>query len=65
MAIPTSYKAAMASEYATEWLEAMKTQITKITDAKAFRLVDRPPNAHVLPGKWVYDLKANADGYVT
>jgi hypothetical protein len=40
----------------------MKTQITKITEAKAFKLVDRPSNARVLPGKWVYALKVDADG---
>lgn len=59
-----SYKSAMASEYDTEWLEAMKTQVTKITDAKSFKLVDRPSNSntHVLPGKWVYALKSNAEG---
>ncbi|OQD64944.1 hypothetical protein PENDEC_c109G01477, partial [Penicillium decumbens] len=62
--IPTSYKAAMASDYADEWYKAMETQIGKITDAQAYKVVDRPSNARILPGKWVYDVKGDIDGYL-
>jgi len=42
----------------------MEAQIANITEVKAYKVVDRPSNARILPGKWVYDVKAESDGYV-
>ncbi|KAI3036373.1 hypothetical protein CBS147352_11165 [Aspergillus niger] len=30
-----------------------------------YEIVNRPPTARAIPGKWVYNLKINTDGFVT
>jgi reverse transcriptase-like protein len=63
--IPESHKEAMNSKFADQWLEAEKTQLAKIKAANALAIVPHPPpGTSILPGKWVYDLKKDSDGYV-
>jgi Reverse transcriptase (RNA-dependent DNA polymerase). len=44
----------------------MEIQLQKLKDKKTWSLVPRPttPGVKILPGKWVYDLKLDADGYI-
>lgn len=66
--IPLSYKAAVKSSYAEQWRDAMAEEIKNLLHMKVYTVVPFPKNLqniHVLPGKWVYALKEDADGYVT
>jgi hypothetical protein len=70
IATPKSYKEAMASIHAKQWLEAMKDDIKgkkengprgawTLVDAESVHRLGRRP----LKGKWVYKIKYQADGY--
>jgi Reverse transcriptase (RNA-dependent DNA polymerase) len=64
--IPKTYKEAMESPQAENWLEAAKTQIDKLETRNTWDLVDIPdnPEVRILPGKWIFDLKADADDFI-
>ncbi|KAI2967818.1 hypothetical protein CBS147482_10946 [Aspergillus niger] len=63
--VPNTYSEAMKSPLAPYWKDAMDTQIDKIQNMGTYEIVNRPPTARAIPGKWVYDLKVNTDGFVT
>jgi Reverse transcriptase (RNA-dependent DNA polymerase). len=64
--VPRTYKQATKSKQKRQWHDAMEAQIQKLEDKEAWSLVPYPkdPSIKILPGKWVYDLKPDADGYV-
>ncbi|OKO98596.1 Retrovirus-related Pol polyprotein from transposon TNT 1-94 [Penicillium subrubescens] len=63
--IPHTHLQAMKTPYAEYWLQAEKVQLGKIAAANTMTLVPRPPKGtSILPGKWVYDLKQDSEGYI-
>jgi hypothetical protein len=42
----------------------MQAQVNKLEAIPTWELVERPPGAIVLPGKWVYDIKCDLDNNV-
>ena len=63
--IPNTHIEAMKSDFADYWLQAEKVQLDKIAASNTMVLVPYPPKGtSILPGKWVYDLKSDSDGYV-
>ncbi|TPX29962.1 DNA-directed DNA polymerase [Synchytrium endobioticum] len=62
--IPKSYKQAMKSVEATEWVNAMSEEVAALIANKTWELVDSPKNKHVLPGKWIYVTKHDEVGSI-
>ncbi|TPX50697.1 DNA-directed DNA polymerase [Synchytrium endobioticum] len=62
--IPKSYKQAMKSVEATEWVNAVSEEVAALIANKTWELVDFPKNKHVLPGKWIYVTKHDEDGSI-
>lgn len=64
---PQSYREAVTSAKATEWLKAMKAEYDGCVAAKTWRVIPRsslPSGANVIPVKWVYKIKTDANGDV-
>jgi hypothetical protein len=49
-----------------EWLEACKTRLSKIKEKNGYTLEDVDPkqDSEILPGKWVFDLKCDNEGWI-
>ena len=65
--IPKTYQEAMETEQSKMWKTAMDDQITKLHLAKTWEEVDpssKSPYARVLPGKWVFDVKTDAENFI-
>ena len=63
--IPNTHLEVMKTEFADRQLEAEKVQLTKIAASNAMNLVPSPPKGtKILPGKQVYDLKQDSEGYI-
>ena len=63
--IPDNLREAKASRYADQWLNACQEQIDKLEAISAYTVERPPPGVSILPGKWVFDLKIDNDGFVT
>ena len=66
--LPKSYKEAISSHQKEHWIAAMDDQIIKLEKKGTYKLVDPPktePNTKILPGKWVYAVKTDADNFIT
>lgn len=65
--VPVSCKEAMASPESNQWWDAMNDQIDKLEAANTYDIKPMPsdPSIKILPGKWVYALKIDKEGYVT
>ncbi len=61
---PSSYKQAMASPEAVQWLEAVDTCLQSHAQLHTFDEVIVPTGTHTIGTRWVPDLKTNADGEV-
>ena len=61
---PLSYKEALKSIYATQWLQATKEEKESLDENKTWVLVDesQASGKSIIGCKWVYKLKRNADG---
>jgi hypothetical protein len=44
------------------WKPAMETEWSMLRERGVFKLVEAPPDAHVIDSMWVYTNKYNADG---
>jgi hypothetical protein len=67
ISVPTTYKAAMNTPQADEWREACEKQLSKIAEKEGYTLEDISENdadTDILPGKWVFDLKCDEDGWI-
>src|SRR6202161_2620864 len=65
--IPTNYREALQSPQKELWSAAMNDQIEKLESKNTYNLVDYPErdaDVRVLPGKWVFDVKTDADNYI-
>jgi Reverse transcriptase (RNA-dependent DNA polymerase) len=66
--LPKTYKEAISSNQKEHWIAAMDDQIAKLEKKGTYKLVDPPktdPNTKILPGKWVYVVKTDADNSIT
>ena len=61
---PDSYLEAVSCSNSNDWLSAMNSEIKSLQDNDTWSLVDKPDEAEVIPCKWVYRVKNNADGSV-
>jgi hypothetical protein len=64
--IPKDLKQAMEMPQSQEWLEACKTRLSKIKEKNGYTLEDVDPkqDSEILPGKWVFDLKCDNEGWI-
>jgi len=53
---PKSYKEAMTSPEADEWIQAMKDEMASMEENETWLLVKKPEGARVLDSKWVYKI---------
>jgi hypothetical protein len=61
---PRNYKEAMATPYSAKWLEAMQKEIDKQIVKGTYKIVQRPRDVQVLPRKWVFTYKLDADNNI-
>lgn len=57
--IPSSVWVALRDPH---WFAAMEHKFSALQANRTWRLVDRPPGAHIISGKWVFKHKLNPDG---
>lgn len=57
--VPTTVRTALKDPH---WLAAMQDEHNALLRNRTWTLVDRPPGARVISGKWVFKHKLNADG---
>ncbi|GLI67434.1 hypothetical protein VaNZ11_011601, partial [Volvox africanus] len=62
--VPESYEEAMTSKEAVHWQQAMDEEIVSLTANDTWDLVKPPLGLNVIPTKWVYAVKRNADGEI-
>lgn len=62
---PATYKEAVASPYASYWLEAMNEELASLRQHNTYTLEPLPHGVAPLPVKWVYSLKRDATGAIT
>ena len=65
---PQSYQEAMSSVDSDKWHAAMKSEIDGCVSQNTWVVVERsslPPNANVIPVKWVFKVKTDETGAVT
>jgi hypothetical protein len=59
---PTTFKEAMQSEYADEWLQAMNEEVNSLFEQGTWEQVPIPPGVKPIPVKWVYKVKRDGQG---
>jgi hypothetical protein len=65
---PQTYRAALDSAQAGEWLSAMKKEFDGCLEQQVWTLVPRdslPAGANVIPVKWVFKIKTDENGKIT
>lgn len=61
---PNSYREAMASPEAHQWLEAMTEEINAITRNGTFRLVRLPKGRTAIGARWLFKVKCKANSLI-
>ena len=61
---PQSYKDACASPNADKWQKAMEKELADLANQKTWNLIELPPGAHLLRGRWVYKTKIDKSGNI-
>lgn len=61
---PKTYKQAMASKHAKEWLSAMRDEIDSIKAHGVWSLVEPPKDRRPLTCRWVYKIKTTAENKI-
>ena len=59
---PKSYREAMASDRAEDWLGAMNRERDSLNKNRTWDLVLRPPNVNIIGSRWVFTIKRNERG---
>jgi histone deacetylase 1/2 len=57
--LPKTFRSALKDPH---WHDAMATEFEALQMNRTWRLLPRPPSAHVMTGKWVFKHKLNPDG---
>lgn len=60
--VPQTYKEAVTSVNANEWVKAMDEEMHSLRENVTFTLTNLPDGKEVVGGKWVYAIKKNSDG---
>jgi len=61
---PKTYQQAMQMPDKAEWEQAMEEEMSSLEQMGVFKLVEPPPGSKVIPCKWVYAYKTDANGVV-
>ena len=61
---PQSYKDACASPNTDKWQKAIEKELADLAHQKTWNLVELPPGAHLLRGRWVYKTKIDKNGNI-
>ena len=61
---PQSYRDACASPNIDYWQKAMEKELADLAHQKTWNLVELPPGAHLLRGRWVYKTKIDKNGNI-
>jgi len=61
---PRTFKEAMSSPQAKDWLRAMKAELDALEENQTWELVELPKGAKAINNKWVFKIKINKDGSV-
>jgi hypothetical protein len=61
---PSSYREAMASPEAPQWLEACVYEMDALVKTKTFKWVKRPPEWQVVGSHWVFKIKQTLSGEI-
>ena len=59
---PQSYSEALSSPYASNWLDAIKSELTSLHQNDAFEITVLPAGARTCGTRWHFKLKFNKDG---
>ena len=59
---PKTYKQAVNSTEANEWIEAMESEMDSLKNNEVYEIVKLPEDKRVIGSRWVYTLKDNPDG---
>ncbi|TPX30233.1 DNA-directed DNA polymerase, partial [Synchytrium endobioticum] len=62
--IPNSYREALRSPFAEDWIAAMKEQYSELLEKETWELVDAPPDSNVISGRWVFNVKRDRSGNI-
>ena len=57
--VPNTFNQALASNEFNNWIAAMDEEILSLHENNTWELVKRPPNAHIIGGRWLYKLKCD------
>ena len=61
---PTTYKEAINSPQAEDWIRAMDAEVDALEENHTWELVELPKSARPINCKWVYKIKVDKDGSV-
>ncbi|KAJ8127933.1 hypothetical protein O1611_g5703 [Lasiodiplodia mahajangana] len=61
---PRTYKEALQSPHAEDWLKGMNDEIQSIIDNQSWDIIDDPGGLNILSGKWVYKIKLGLNNEV-
>lgn len=64
-ALPRTVQEALTSPYAKFWLTALNDELASLHKNNTWQLVSRPANTKVIPCKWIFKIKTDADGNPT
>ena len=59
-----SLEEAMEGDEAKQWVTAMREEIAQIEKVHTYDIVEPPPDANVVPCRWVFRRKCDGEGKV-
>ena len=64
MCVPKTYNEAVNGDESAEWKRAMDEEVQSLHDTETFVLTERPDDAKVVRGKWVFNIKGDPTGNI-
>ena len=61
---PSNWRTMLSHSHATQFQEAAGVEYRALEGKKTWEIVDKAPNQHAIPLKWVFTYKCDADGYL-